>query len=173
MSRSLLVLVAGLLALGSPSDSVSCLVAPVTAPVSEPFEAPTCPYCAGHRGVEYSTSPGEPVTAASEGVVTFAGQVAGVRWVVVADLPGRLVSYGYLRTSVVAVGEQVAVGEVLGTSSERLYLGVRQDDAPVDPAPLLAGTVAVSRPRLVPSDGSPGRPAPVVATTCVSSPEGR
>jgi murein DD-endopeptidase MepM/ murein hydrolase activator NlpD len=93
--------------------------------------------------------------------------------VVVTDLPGRLVSYGYLRTSVVAVGEQVAVGEVLGTSSERLYLGVRQDDTPLDPAPLLAGTVAVSRPRLVPSDGSPGRPAPVLATTCVTSPEGR
>ena len=60
-----------------------------------------------------------------------------------------------------------------GTSSDRLYLGIRQGDLPVDPAPLLAGAVAVSRARLVPVDGSPGRPAAVVATACVTSTEGR
>lgn len=173
MSRSFALAMVALLALGVPGESGTCLVPPVERPVSDPFVAPECPYCAGHRGVEYATSPGEQVAAASAGLVTFAGVVAGMRWVVVADLPGREVSYGYLRTSAVAEGERVAAGEVLGTASERLYLGIRQDDAPVDPGPLLAGSVAVSRPRLVPVDGGPRRAAPVVATACASSPNGR
>ena len=173
MSRSVAVALAAVLAVVAPGEGDTCLVPPVARPVAEPFVAPECPYCAGHRGVEYATSPGDPVLAASTGVVTFAGEVAGVRWVVVTDLPGRRVSYGYLRTSAVVSGASVVVGEVVGTASDRLYLGVRQDDTPVDPGPLLTATVAISRSRLVPVDGSPARPAPVVARACATSRTGR
>lgn len=165
---ALLALVVG--GLGEPSE---CLLAPVAAPVDAAFEAPECPYCAGHRGVEYATSVGDTVGAASAGTVSFAGSVAGVRWVVVDDLPGRKVSYGHLRTVRVVVGQRVELGDLVGTTTERLYLGVRQGAEPVDPTPLLQGFRAVAAARLVPSDATPGRPAPVVAMACATGQSGR
>ena len=51
---------------------------------SIPFRAPACAYCPGNRGLEYDAAVGSPVRAAAAGTVTFAGVVAGVRYVVVA-----------------------------------------------------------------------------------------
>lgn len=173
MTRVVAFVALAALVLGGEDEAPPCLVAPVTGPVVEEFVAPACPFCAGHRGIEYATAPGDEVASASSGTVAFAGTVAGVRWVVVDDLPGRKVSYGSLRTFRVVAGQRIEAGETLGTAGERLYLGVRQGEEPVDPTPLLASTRSFSRARLVPTDGSPGRPAPALGTTCATSPNGR
>lgn len=130
-------------------------VAPVDAPVRDPFRRPACTWCPGNRGLEYTTVPGQPVTAAAAGLVSFAGTVAGARWVVVDHADGLRTSYGHLASVAVTVGRRVAAREELGTASDRLHLGVRRGDDYLDPAPLLAGGALV--PRLVPTGGGPAR----------------
>src|SRR5262245_2865597 len=65
-----------------------CLNAPVRAPVIDPFRTPGCRWCAGNRGIEYGTTPGTLVRASAAGTVTFAGVVAGTRYVVVLHPSG-------------------------------------------------------------------------------------
>ena len=61
-----------------------CYQPPVESPIVDPFRAPECPFCRGNRGLEYQPPSGSPVVAAADGVVTFSGVVAGVRYVVTA-----------------------------------------------------------------------------------------
>ena len=130
-----------------------CWRPPVDVPVAVPFRAPACTWCAGHRGLEYRPPPGTAVRAVADGVVTFAGSVAGVRYVVVRLPDGRRVTYGELAASDVVAGARVRVGRVLGRAGERLFLGVRQGNHHVDPAPLLCSTDVAGRVRLLPLRG--------------------
>lgn len=129
-------------------------VAPVDAPVVDPFRPPAGPYATGNRGLEYGTAPGTAVHAAAAGVVTFAGPVAGTRHVTVLHPDGMRTSYSFLATVEVVVGQRLRQGERLGTTAGRLHLGARAGDAYMDPAALL-GTAEV-RVRLVPFDEPPG-----------------
>ncbi len=139
---------------------------PVDAPVLDPFRAPAGPYGPGNRGIEYGTRPGTAVGAAAAGVVAFAGPVAGALHVSVDHPDGVRTSYSFLATVGVVVGQRVAGGDVLGTSTDRLHLGARRDGAYIDPATLFApGLVVVE---LLPLDGPPaqataGVPAPAPA----------
>lgn len=137
-----------------------CYSPPVAAPIVVPYVQPPCPYCAGHRGVEYELGAGTPVKAVAAGTVTFAGAVVGIRYVVVLQPDGRRATYGMLATTPLTRGAVVAGGQVVGTSGARLYFGLREDVAdqpPVDPTSLLGRFVGV--PRLVPADGATPRPA--------------
>lgn len=134
------------------SRPAACLTPPVEGPIVVPYRQPACPYCSGHRGVEYHPAPGTAVRAAAGGVVTFAGVVVGTRYVVIAHADGVLATYGMLAASPVLRGQSVTVGAVVGTSTARLYFGLRRDGAPVDPTPLLSG--GLPRARLVPTDGA-------------------
>ncbi|MEI7548372.1 MAG: peptidoglycan DD-metalloendopeptidase family protein [Actinomycetota bacterium] len=145
------------LALVLSLSAPSCLAPPVAGPITRPYRAPACAYCVGHRGVEYATVPGTPVRAVQAGSVTFAGQVAGTIYVVVAQPDGLTATYGYLLAADVHRGSVVVAGQVVGRSSTRLYFGWRRGDVPVDPTPWLARSHV--SPRLVPADGS--RPRPV------------
>jgi murein DD-endopeptidase MepM/ murein hydrolase activator NlpD len=118
---------------------------------------PACRYCAGNRGIEYGPVPGSTVVAAAAGTVDFAGSVAGTRWLVVRHPDGRRASYGHLASLTVGAGDRVRVGQRLGTTTDRFYLGLRDGEEPIDPTPLL-GRLR-HRARLVPADGSPARPA--------------
>src|SRR4051812_40275043 len=69
---------------------------PVDRPVVDPFRPPPTPYAAGNRGVDYATEPGEPVRAAAEGEVTFAGRVGLGLHVVVLHPDGVRTSYSFL-----------------------------------------------------------------------------
>ena len=60
-----------------------CLAMPAHTHVIDPFRAPPCDRCAGNRGMELATSAGTDVRAATNGIVTFAGQVGGRNYVVV------------------------------------------------------------------------------------------
>jgi hypothetical protein len=136
--------------------AAGCWIPPVIAPVEEPFRAPPCPYCAGNRGIEYATRPGQPVVAADAGVVTFAGLVAGTRYVVVEHTDGLRVTYGRLATIGVAQGAGVVRGGAIGSATEQLFVCVRRGDEYLDPQPFLGRWRR--RARLVPIDGTPPRP---------------
>src|SRR5947209_18359858 len=56
---------------------------PVDAPVTDPFRPPSTPYGPGNRGIEYGTAANASIAAAADGVVTFAGVVAGRQWVTI------------------------------------------------------------------------------------------
>ncbi|MDO8362339.1 MAG: M23 family metallopeptidase [Actinomycetota bacterium] len=172
----LLVGVAGLLAwslLASATGSSAsgrCLPPPVPGPIAVSFQQPSCPYCAGHRGIEYHVAVGTPVHAVQQGVVTFAGTVAGTIYVVVLQPDGLRATYGLVLAPAVRRGAVVAQGQVVGHATGRVYFGLRAtDDSPVDPTPLLGRWVG--RPRLVPLDDTPPRPPPPPHLTCAAAAE--
>jgi murein DD-endopeptidase MepM/ murein hydrolase activator NlpD len=130
---------------------------PVPAPpvVIEPFRAPTSRFGPGHRGVDLATPRAGPVWAAADGVVRFAGRVAGRDVVVVAHADGITTEYEPLRPAVRA-GDRVPRGGVLGTVSGMhgrcppdrcLHWAARHGDTYLDPMTLLTPLGVV---RLVP-----------------------
>ena len=145
-----------------------CYPPPVVAPVVEPYVAPACTYCAGHIGVVFGPTPGTAVTALADGTVVFAGQVAGVRWVVVEQDDGLRSTYGRLGALRVAPDQRVVAGQQLGISTDRVYLGLRQQGRPIDPTRLLG--VWRTRPRLVPDGPAARRPGPKPRLTCTTPP---
>ena len=145
----------------------SCYLPPITSPIVDPFRVPACTYCPGNRGLEYQPPVGTQVIAAADGVVTFSGIVAGVRYLVIEQSDHRTSTYGRLAVSRVVVGATVRAGDSLGTTSDRFYFGLRQGDHCVDPAPFLG--VPRYRPRLVPADGSAPRRAPPPTIECANA----
>jgi murein DD-endopeptidase MepM/ murein hydrolase activator NlpD len=133
---------------------------PTGAPVGvvRGFEPPATPYGAGHRGVDVAAPPGSAVRAAGDGLVAYAGPLAG-RGVVV-------VSHGALRTTyepvaaAVAAGARVRAGEVVGRLDAGhpgcpdgcLHWGLLRGGVYLDPLSLLRP----ARPRLLPLAPRPG-----------------
>jgi murein DD-endopeptidase MepM/ murein hydrolase activator NlpD len=77
------------------------------------FDAPSPNWNRGHRGVDLAGTAGQPVLAAAEGTVVFAGELAGRPLVSVAHPGGLRTSYEPV-SPVVRVGQRVAAGTVLG-----------------------------------------------------------
>jgi hypothetical protein len=100
--------------------------------------------------------------------VTFSGVVAGVRYVVIEQTDGRTATYGRLGVARVAVGAVVRPADVVGTTTDRFFFGLREGDRYVDPAPFLGSPRY--RPRLIPVDGSAPRRAPPPTMRCAASP---
>lgn len=137
---------------------VGCLLPPAQATVVDPFREPPCRYCPGNRGIEYALPAGSAVVAAAPGVVSFSGTVAGVSYVVIDHGGGWRTTYGKLSSADVSAGQRLRQGQQVGQSTQELFFGLRDGERHVDPGPLLG--VLRRRPRLVPIDGSPRRPAP-------------
>lgn len=147
------------------------------------FDPPGEPWQPGHRGVDLAGIEGTAVYAAEDGVVTYAGLVAGIGVVTI--------THGELRTTyqpvaaAVRVGQHVAGGQKVGTlevagshcaPSACLHWGLLRGDVYLDPTSLAN---SAGRPRLLPlgsralgdrhtddvgEDGQPiidGEPAPV------------
>jgi len=149
-----------------PTDGVAavCWRPPVEAPISDPYRAPACPWCAGNRGIEYATRSGTPVRAVAAGRVSFAGTIAGRTYLVVRHADGLRATYGHLRTARFAVGDLVVAGSIVGTAGATLHFGLRDGDRYLDPAPWIGRLV---RPAwLVPTDGSPGGPPAAPKLRC-------
>lgn len=125
---------------------------PVVAPVVDPFRAPTNPYGAGNRGIEYATAPGTPIEAAGDGVVVFAGSIAGSLYVTVLHPDGIRTSYSFLAAISVQLGQRVAQGDGVGFSGPMFHVGARIGSTYIDPALLWDGPPHVA---LVPLDGGP------------------
>ena len=140
------------------------LIPPVDGPVDRPFDPPARPWGPGHRGVDYRVPPGTPVRSAADGVVGFAGRIAGGSHVAVDHAGGVRTSYAYLARVEVSRGQSVRRGDVVGRSGgsgpghgpDVVHFGVRREGRYVDPATLVA--TAPVRVRLAPLDAPP--PAP-------------
>ena len=119
---------------------------PVDGEVTRPFDPPPDRYGAGHRGVDLAGAPGSPVRAAGDGVVVFAGMVAG-RPVISVDHAGGLRTTYEPVEPAVGAGQEVARGAVLGMLSGGhagcpvaacLHWGLRRGEVYLDPLSLLA-----------------------------------
>ncbi len=77
------------------------------------FDAPSPNWQRGHRGVDLAGVPGQPVYAARQGTVVFAGELAGRPVVSVAHPGGLRTSYEPV-IAAVRPGRLVATGSPLG-----------------------------------------------------------
>jgi hypothetical protein len=143
--------------------------------VTRPFEPPEHPYGPGHRGVDLRGSPGQPVLAAGDGTVAFAGLVAG-RPVVSVDHPNGLRTTYEPVAAAVTIGQQVHRGDVLGSldaghpgcaEAACLHWGVRRGEEYLDPLRLLAH----GRVRLLPDGAQAAVRAGVSPASALRQPE--
>jgi len=149
-----------------PPDPPTGWLRPVEGLVVRPFEEPASRYGPGHRGADLAASPGTVVRVANDGVVSFAGSVAGSLHVVVAHGGGLRTSYSFLARVDVHTGQTVGRGDPLGitggTGPEHdrnvLHLGLRVGDRYVDPMQLFEPTDLTELVRLVPTDLPPSEP---------------
>jgi hypothetical protein len=133
-------------------------VPPVDAPVSRPFDPPATPFGPGNRGLDYATTPGQPVVASADGTVVFAGQVGGTLHVTLRHADGLRTSYSFLDSIAVPVGDHVRRGDPIGTASAAFHFGVRTPDGTyLDPARLFAGELRPA-PHLIPGADDGERP---------------
>lgn len=117
-------------------------------------------HAGGHLGVDYPAGTGAEVRAAGAGVVSFAGSVAGARFVVVRHGDDLRTSYGPLEGVTVRRGEAVERGDALGTVGAgldghepgSLHFGLRSGSAYLDPLTLFAPPDLTRIVRLVPAD---------------------
>lgn len=98
------------------------------------FERPEHRFAPGHRGVDLRAQAGTRVRAIGAGTVAFVGDVAGVPTITIDHASVRST---YLPiAAMVEVGEQVTVGQVIGTITARgrhcsrdcLHLGIRRTE---------------------------------------------
>jgi murein DD-endopeptidase MepM/ murein hydrolase activator NlpD len=113
--------------------------------VTRPFAAPPTPFAAGHRGVDLGGTPWSPVLAAGDGVVVFAGMVAGRPVVSIGHAGGLRTTYEPVAPSVSA-GQRVTRGSPVGSLSAGhagcpreacLHWGLRRGETYLDPMSLL------------------------------------
>lgn len=130
-----LLLAAPAAADASPTGPVT-YQAPVPGPIVDPYRPPSTPYGPGNRGIDYATTPGEPVAAPADGVVTFAGAVAGGLHVVVLHRDGIRTSMSFLASVLVARDQQVVAGQTVGRAGSRLHFGARRGEVYLDPGTL-------------------------------------
>lgn len=116
-----------------------------------PFDAPEHQFGPGHRGVDLAGASGQPVLAAADGVVIYAGRLADRELVSIQHDSGRRTSYEPVHP-IVATGEHVARGQPIGRLQPGhcpetcLHWGVRDEGDYLDPLSALGN----GRVRLLP-----------------------
>lgn len=117
---------------------------PVPGPrtVVEPFRAPAHEYGPGHRGMDIAARIGEDVRSPADGVVAFRGIVVDRPLITIDHGSGHVTTFEPVDSSL-APGERVKAGQLVGTvdvgghsARGALHVGVRIDDAYVNPRPL-------------------------------------
>jgi murein DD-endopeptidase MepM/ murein hydrolase activator NlpD len=156
MRTRVLLLLLALVAVGAPAPAEASPAVPAPAPpwvaplagvldITRPFERPPGPFAAGHRGVDLGGPAGSPVLAAGDGVVVFAGMVAGRPVVSIDHAGGLRTTYEPVDPSV-AAGQEVARGSPIGTlvaghvgcpREACLHWGLRRGETYLDPMLLL------------------------------------
>jgi murein DD-endopeptidase MepM/ murein hydrolase activator NlpD len=132
---------------GPTATATAVWSAPLPGPlqVTRPFDAPPTPYAAGHRGTDLAGSPGSPVLAAGDGVVVFAGMVAGRPAVSIDHAGGLRTTYEPVAATA-ATGQHVSRGRPIGTlvaghpgcpRTACLHWGLRRGETYLDPLQLL------------------------------------
>ncbi|MEV6768134.1 peptidoglycan DD-metalloendopeptidase family protein [Nocardia sp. NPDC051030] len=112
------------------------------------FDKPEHDWLPGHRGVDLAGSPGQSVLAAGDGIIAFAGTVAG-KPVVSIDHPGGLRTTYEPVKDPIPLGRKITRGTSIGTlesghpgcpSPACLHWGARRDHDYLDPLGLLHRT---------------------------------
>ena len=147
-------MLAGLIAaifLAAPNFSSCQLRNPVqdmsSVVVIDQFRAPKCEQCAGNRGIELQLESAQPILAASDGVISYSGEVGRIKYLVLLTRDNKKITYGRIAETKLRAGDVVYAGQQIAMSGLRLYFGVREsgngatrDGAQyVDPMPYLAG----------------------------------
>jgi murein DD-endopeptidase MepM/ murein hydrolase activator NlpD len=135
---------------------------PIVGPVIQGFDPPENPFGSGHRGIDIAASVGTAVRAPAAGVVTFAGPVGGRLFLTLDHGAGLESTYSWLDSFAVRRGDVVVEGQVIarsgaghaGTSVPHLHLGVKLDDAYVDPMTYLRPVAVWRFIRLAPLDAA-------------------
>jgi murein DD-endopeptidase MepM/ murein hydrolase activator NlpD len=81
--------------------------------LARPFEAPAHQFGPGHRGVDLVGDVGQPVLAAGDGLVVYAGWLADRSLVSIEHVDGLRTTYEPVAPTV-AVGDQVTRGQPIG-----------------------------------------------------------
>jgi murein DD-endopeptidase MepM/ murein hydrolase activator NlpD len=131
---------------------------PLVGSVLRPFEPPAGPFGAGHRGIDIAALAGTVVRASADGVVAFAGRVAGSLFVSIDHPDGVRTTYSWLSAVTVRAGDPVSAGAMIaasgpghpGTDPPHLHFGARYQGAYLDPLLLLGGASLVGLIRLAP-----------------------
>ncbi len=119
--------------------------------VARTFDRPSGPYGPGHRGVDLTATTGQEVLASAEGIVVFAGRVAG-RGVVSIDHDGGMRTTYEPVVWKVSAGERVHGGQSIGTVAAGhpgcpvetcLHWGVRRGSDYLDPLRLVVPNAAL------------------------------
>lgn len=150
----------------TPTLSTGAWRRPVDGAVVRPFQQPSSVYSAGHRGVDFAASPGTPVLAANDGVVTFAGTVADTLHVTIAHAGNLRTTSSFLQSIAVREGQPVVRGDVIGTTGGVgpdhdggvLHFGLRVGDRYVDPLVLFRPDDLSKLVRLVPTNDPDEQP---------------
>ena len=151
MSRRAIVAAVALALVGTNGHVVSSAATspgylrPVKGPIIRHFEPPPTPYAAGHRGIDMAVPIGTEVIASNDGVVAFAGPVAGELFVSIDHADGIRTTYSFLSLVSANKGSVVTRGDPIGLSGPghagstqpHLHFGARIGDTYIDPEPLL------------------------------------
>ena len=133
---------------------------PVDGAVVDPFRAPPHRYGPGNRGIDLAAPPGASVHAAGDGVVSFAGPVAGAFHVVVSHPGGLRTTYGFLGAVSVRAQQRVTRGQTVGTAGgtgpgqpgQSMHFGLRLGERYVDPSVLFGPCDLTKLVHLAPTD---------------------
>jgi murein DD-endopeptidase MepM/ murein hydrolase activator NlpD len=138
-------------ALTRADESSTVHTPPVEGRVIDPFRPPDEPWLPGNRGIEYETRPGEVVRASADGVVTFAGSVAGSFFVTVRHDGTLVTTVGFVGSVVVSVGDLVQQGSALAVAGDSIHFTARRSGEYIDPELLYQRFAVVVRLILGPS----------------------
>jgi lipoprotein NlpD len=110
---------------------------PTRGRVLSPFQ----PSATGKQGIEIGGHADQPVNAAANGLVVYAGSglVGYGRLIIVKHNESLLSAYGHNDTLLVNEGEHVSAGQMIakmgssGTNRNQLYFEIRKNGKPIDP----------------------------------------
>ncbi len=95
----------------------------------------------GKKGIDIAGAKGQPVRAAANGIVVYAGSglVGYGRLIIVKHNKQYLSAYGHNKSLLISEGMEVKAGQVIahmgnsGTNRTQLHFEIRKDGKPVDP----------------------------------------
>jgi murein DD-endopeptidase MepM/ murein hydrolase activator NlpD len=122
----------------SSTPSSAGLIWPASGPVTSPFG---WRWGRMHEGIDIGAAYGSPIRAAASGTVIYCGWESGYGNLTAIDHGGNLATaYGHQSSIVVACGQQVTQGQVIGyvgstghSTGPHLHFEVRVNGSPVDP----------------------------------------
>lgn len=134
----------------SASTSSPAASSPWSWPVARPrvvrhYHEPAHAFGPGHRGIDLTAAPGDPVRAPAAGVVAFSGRVVDRGVVTIDHGDGHVTTFEPVSDAVPAGTEVVAGAEVARvttgghSAAGTLHFGVRRNGRYINPLSLLGG----------------------------------